>query len=148
MCYNMKITVNKLNLDTSIKEIIRLSEKYYFDLTPFMNYSIKDFFDFVSNEIEYDHAEQKKGDVFRRPKITLEQKKGDCDCKTILILGFLKLKGYERGFSLVSDRQDKRLHHVFPFVIINGVKQDLDATYKNSPLNGNYKFTHRKDFRL
>lgn len=145
----MKVTVSKMNLENSLNEIIRLSEKYYSDVLPFGSYSIEKFFNFVSNDIAYDKDEQKTGDILRRPIITLQQGKGDCDCKTILILAFLKMKNIERGFSLVSDRSDKTVHHIFPFAIINGEVIDLDATYSNAQLNGkSKKYTYRRNYLI
>lgn len=123
--------VNLESYKQTIKEIFRLSRKYFMDLLEFTYegkvlhcLSPKEFFDYIQNK---EYVKDPQGIEFvNRPKISLlhagSKHPFDCDDRTVLCLSYLMLVNeVERIFGrspkyeyrvLVVGRQDKP-HHVY-----------------------------------
>jgi len=128
--YN-KATFYYHSLDATLQTVERLSKEYFTDMMPFINYSLDSFFKFVSQNIQYvpdpDGLER-----VCRPGVTLKAGFGDCDDKTVLCLAFFLLKKISCGYSIISNSPNKSYHHIFPFILIQNIKFDYDATYPDN----------------
>ncbi|MGD9581806.1 MAG: transglutaminase-like domain-containing protein [Vampirovibrionia bacterium] len=141
----MKVTIKQNSLNDTLKEVERLSTKYSSDIGNLKNFTLKEFFKFVSCNIRY-QKDPKDYQVIMRPKITLEKGFGDCDDKTVLCLAYFIENKISCGYSVVSQRIDKELHHIFPIFKLNGKLYDFDATYPNNLfLKEQTGFTKRVD---
>jgi len=128
----MELKKNRLNYKDTVKKILEFSEKYDTDLISFINYSLKDFFNFVS-KLEY-KEDPKNNEFLSRPKYLLEKDfpHRDCDDKTLLICSFLNLKKLPK-IILISGRN--KPEHIFPATKIKNTHYYLDATYNDSKFN-------------
>jgi len=137
------------NLEQTLKEVERLSSAYYKDMSKFYENSIYEVFDYISKSVRY-VKDPKNTELVMRPGLTLKRMSGDCDDKTVLFLAWLKLKKIPRGYSIVSDSDDKNYHHIFPFCYnkFSGMIVDLDATYPKNKIANSKKWSKRKNFFL
>jgi len=116
---------------------------YTEDVEDYLPLSVQQMFDFV-RKIPY-VPDPKHNEKVARPKYTIRDG-GDCDDKTVLFLAWLKAKGYDGGFSIVSQKWS--FSHIFPFVTIDGKNIDLDATYEDGVIGKSMQWTRRKDFHM
>lgn len=131
-------------IEDTLSAVERLSSAYMTDLEPYKNYSLPEFFAFVC-KIPYE--EDPPGIEFvMRPNALLARNKGDCDDKTTFFLAWAKLRKIPCGFSIVSSKLLKGYHHIFPFIVLDGIKIDCDATYSDGVLGRKRVFAWRKDF--
>ncbi len=138
----MKIQFKNFTVERACDEILRLGNTYYKDLDNFKNWSVEQFFRFIADDIQY--IKDPTGiELICRPAITLIRRAGDCDDKTVLMVSFLKLKNIQHGISVVGS--DNHFSHVFPFMIIEGKKIDLDATYSGAVYGSYKKWVLRRD---
>jgi transglutaminase-like putative cysteine protease len=129
------------NLDTKDqtgREMYRLIDQYSGDIhsihvkgVPLSRLNLFDFFDFVRN-IPY-RKDIKGIEVVSRPAKIIDSKNVGMDCKkkSILISAYLKHRGIPFRLIASSKRPDKRIHHVFPQMKIDGKWLNMDATYKD-----------------
>lgn len=129
------------NLDTKDqtgKEMYRLIEQYSGDIDhirvkgkPLSSLNLFDYFNYVKN-IPY-RKDVKGIEVVSRPSKIIDNKNVGMDCKkkSILISAYLKNRGIPFRLIASSKRPDKRIHHVFPQMKIDGKWLNMDATYKD-----------------
>ena len=129
------------NLDTKDqtgKEMYRLIEQYSGDIDhitvkgkPLSSLNLFEYFNYVKN-IPY-RKDIKGIEVVSRPGKIIDNKNVGMDCKkkSILISAYLKNRGIPFRLIASSKRPDKRIHHVFPQMKIDGKWLNMDATYKD-----------------
>ena len=144
----MNLTIkDKHSLGDTRDAVVRLASQYSTDLEPFKDMSLSDFFSFVSTKIDY--QEDPKGIEFvMRPNVLLSRGKGDCDDKTTFFLAWCILKNIPCGYAIVGNKLFKPVHHIFPFIILNGKRVDCDATYKTGVLGKTKVWAKRTDRRV
>lgn len=137
----MKITRSiLLDKKQTAKDMYRLVNRYYKDLDifylrsgkkliPISKLSFKKFYNMVKH-LPY-RKDIKPIEVTSRPYYLLAFPKVGIDCKkkAILIASYLKKNNMPYRFIASSKKKDKRIHHVFPQVFLNGVWYNADATY-------------------
>lgn len=129
--------INLNGKDDSVAEIRRLSQEYAGDLSAVKiggidadKMSLADFYDYVKN-IPY-RRDIAPREIVARPAILLKHGKKtglDCKKKCTLILSWAKQRGVPARIITSSRRPDKRHHHVFPQLYIDGKWINVDATY-------------------
>lgn len=95
------------------------------------NLNIKEFFDFV-RRIPY-RMDNSPIEVISRPShiIALKGEGMDCKKKAILIGCYLKCNNIPYRFIASSNKPNKKIHHIFPQVLLGGEWKNLDATYEH-----------------
>jgi len=143
----MRVSVEPLkDKEQTAEEIKKLVENYYGDLDlitiqakdgrnmKLSALSLPQFFNFV-RRIPYrrDPSRPVAREVISRPYYLVKYKNlgGDCKKKTLLIGSFLKRNSIPFRFIGSSQRKDKKVHHIFPQAWIDGIWQNVDATYNN-----------------
>lgn len=119
-----------------------LVEKFFRDLdkfyvkkngktVPVKELTIKEFHNLVRT-LPY-RQDFKPIEVVARPKHLFKHRSLGLDCKKkgILIGSFLKLNHIPYRFVGSSNRQTRRIHHVFPQAFISGKWRNVDATYNH-----------------
>lgn len=98
-------------------------------LVPLTHLSILEMFDVV-RKIPY-RRDIKNIEVVARPlKIIASSPAGmDCKKKSILMSSFCRENNIPFRLIASSKRPDKRVHHVFPQALLNGMYKNIDATY-------------------
>lgn len=122
--------------DQTGKEMYRLIDQYSGDIdyilvngTPLSSLNLFDYFDVVKR-IPYRRDIQGIEVVSRPAKIFNNKSVGmDCKKKSILISAYLKRRGIPFRLVASSKRPDRRIHHVFPQMKIDGKWHNMDATY-------------------
>jgi hypothetical protein len=122
--------INNYRLETfdkTVLKIIEFSKNYKNDLIDFKETPFYDFYLFIKN-LPY-RADPKNIETLSRPALTLNKNYSprDCDDKTILICAFCELK--KIPYKIVVTGKNKKFHHVFPQVFLNGNWIIADATY-------------------
>ena len=114
--------------------MLRLIETYWEDVIFFKSHTLLDFFNLVKN-LKY-IPDAKGIEIIHRPKHTLKRnvKYRDCDDKSILLGSFLYMKKIPFRIVAVSNKPDKKIHHVLLQAIIKGQKVILDATYPRNKI--------------
>jgi hypothetical protein len=134
-----KKTVNKINY---------IVNKYFRDIClfnkmgiPLDKLTLKNYYSFIKN-IPY-RRDQKPVEILLRPKYLLVGKDIGLDCKkkSILMASFCKAKKIQYRFVCVSQRPDKRLHHIFTQVNIGKGWKNADATYSDNKLFQDKQYT-------
>ena len=119
-------------------EMYRLIDQYSGDIDriqvngkPLSSLNMFQYFDFVKN-IPY-RKDIKAIEVIGRPEKIVQNRKSGMDCKkkSILISSYLKQRNIPFRLIASSKREDKRIHHVFPQMCIDGKWYNMDATYKH-----------------
>jgi hypothetical protein len=96
---------------------------------PINDLSLKDYFNYVKN-IPYRQDRNPLEIVVRPYYILKHQNLGmDCKKKAILIGSYCKLNNIPFRFIGSSKRSDKKVHHIFPQILLNGEWKNFDATY-------------------
>ena len=129
-------------------EMVRLVKTYCKDIGNRAKWPIVRFFDFVRN-LEY-RADPFNNETISRPALLLQDNwpARDCDDKSILLASWCQCNGVPWKFVAKSDRQDRRLHHVYVMACFNGKWKTLDATYKKCQFGAELnpeKTTRKKD---
>lgn len=100
------------------------------------NLSLEQFFTFVK-KIPYKRDDEPI-EVIARPRRIIEMylagKGKDCKKAAILIGSFLSLNGFKWRLATVSTRADKKIHHIFPQMLLNDTWVNVDATYPSMKL--------------
>jgi len=129
------------NLDTKDRtgrEMYRLIDQYSGDIDfihvkgkPLSSFNLFEYFDYVKN-IPY-RKDIKGIEVVSRPAKIINNKDVGMDCKkkSILISAYLKSRNIPFRLIASSKRPDKRIHHVFPQMKIDGKWLNMDATYSD-----------------
>lgn len=124
--------------DQTGQEMYRLIDQYSGDIDfimvrgiPLSSFNLFDFFNFVKN-IPY-RKDISGIEVVSRPAKIIDKKNVGMDCKkkSILISSYLKQRGIPFRLIASSKRPDKRIHHVFPQMKIDGKWMNMDATYSD-----------------
>lgn len=119
-------------------QMYRLIDQYSGDIDrikingkPLSSLNMFQYFDFVKN-IPY-RKDIKAIEVVGRPEKIIQSRKSGMDCKkkSILISSYLKQRNIPFRLIASSKREDKRIHHVFPQMCVNGVWYNMDATYNH-----------------
>ena len=156
----MKVTFEKNNLSGNqatihtLRKMRVLVNKYkkhpaFFQISPKIFFEIdgrdferlfKKIYDFVLNTIRY-QKDVFNIEVIKSPIRTLEQRFGDCDDMSILIMALGEFLGYQSRGVLVSNRKDRKFHHVFAQLRGSEIWYTLDPvekvfTNKKIPLPG------------
>jgi len=100
-------------------------------LIPLSDLTLRQFFTYV-RKIPY-RRDTKPVEVISRPRYILQYQGLGMDCKkkAILVGAWAKVNGTPWRLIASSTRGDKRVHHVFPQVKLNGRWRNVDATYKH-----------------
>lgn len=121
-----------------IKDLI---DKYYTDLdicflsgVPLSELSLPQYFNFVKN-IPY-RRDKQPIEIIARPYHCIKYRDLGLDCKkkSILMGAFAKVNRIPYRFIGSSRRPDKKVHHIFPQVKIEGVWRNIDATYPQNKI--------------
>lgn len=129
------------NKEQTAKTMHALVNKFCKDLTQFNvntesgvktlnNLTMKEFFDFV-RKIPY-RMDNSPIEVISRPAhiIKLRGSGMDCKKKAVLIGSYLKCNNIPYRFIASSNKPNKKIHHIFPQVLLGGEWKNLDATYE------------------
>lgn len=137
----MKLTAKSLkNKDQTGKEMNRLIDQYSGDLhyiyvringklVPFSSLTLMEAFDIV-RRIPY-RKDTKPIEVVSRPNSILRNSRIGMDCKkkAILMAAYLKERGIPYRLIASSKKPNRKIHHVFPQMIVAGKPLNMDATY-------------------
>lgn len=129
----------------TLRQVERLATQYKNDVLIFKDLKPKEFFYLVSTKIMYE-PDPPGIERVCRPDITLKLRSGDCDDKTVLCLAYFLVNKIPCGYSIVSQKSNKKFHHIFPFIVVDNKIIDFDATYKKNKPYVTQKWTNRKDF--
>jgi len=142
----MKVSVYPKTANYVIGRLQDLIYDYYTDMEKYKHYSILEMFDFIRT-IPYE-PDPPGDELIMRPSILLKRGRGDCDDKTIMGCSYFKCKDIPTGFSLVSDRPEKPVHHIFTIFQNYGKWYDFDATYPHNVFLENRQWFNRINFLL
>jgi hypothetical protein len=121
----------KKDYKTLLEKIEFLSKEYYQDIKDY-DKPFTEFFNFIK-DIPY-KPDPPGDELVMRPLRLFERNAGDCDDKTVAFMSYFIYHNLTTGFSLVSQSDKRNYHHIFCFVVVDGQKLDIDATYsKNRP---------------
>lgn len=119
--------------DQSARSINRFSNNWQ-DLGSYLNLSLSDFFNRVKN-IRF-KLDPKFKEITSRPRNLINPRLFpgmDCKKKAVLVQSWLKSRGIPTRLIGVSERPDKKIHHIFPQAKLEtnqGNKWlNVDATY-------------------
>lgn len=109
--------------------------------TPAANLCLKDFFQYVRT-IPY-RRDPRPREIIARPKHLLKYRESGLDCKkkAILMGTWATVNNIPFRFVATSKTPDKRIHHVFPQLLISGRFIDTDATYPTNRINAKKQYT-------
>jgi hypothetical protein len=141
--------IKEHTLKQTLNEIERLVYSYFTDAISLKELNIYQMFDYVANDIDY--VKDPEGtELVMRPAYTIKRHAGDCDDKTILFLSWLKLNKFPAGYSIVSDKDNKPYHHIFPFTYNKSTNKiiDLDATYPKNKIGVSKYWKKRLNYYL
>lgn len=126
----MKIGVENLTDRVQSGRAIYKASKKFTDLGEYLDTTLSEFYNFVrSIPYKQDHF---YAEVVSRPKYALDRKKFpgiDCKKKAVLIGAWLNAHGIPWRAVAVSEKPDKKIHHVFVQAKIKGKYRNIDATY-------------------
>lgn len=138
----------------TVNRMFAIAREYASDLAPFADYSIYDFYNLV-RALPY-RADPEGVETIIRPKYTVRADWPlwrDCDDKTILIVAFAFMKGYETRLACVGTRdyihkagggwKPAGPHHVYPEIKIAGDWIPFDATYNDRCILGGRLYNER-----
>lgn len=137
----MQTILEGVSVKRSIRLMRMLTNDHRRDVLPYQNYSLERFFTLVKN-LPYDAHEYKRGEILKRPRITLKEG-GDCDDKAIAMAAFLatfpsKMPCAFQQFFITADFGAGEAH------VFNGLLCSrhqwfyIDATYKKNKINTVY----------
>lgn len=137
------MNVNKQNLfskDQTAQKMHWLVESFYTDLNsifvpyqgkdiPLSKLPIETFFN-ICKDIKY-KIDEKPIELLMRPYYAIEARKKGLDCKkkAVLMASFAKANNIPYRFIASSIKKNKRKHHVFTQLQINGEWINFDCTY-------------------
>lgn len=115
------------DLDSAVVSGISLSG----DSVPLSSLPLSDYFNFV-RKIPY-RRDVKPIEVIARPKhiLTYRNLGMDCKKKAILMGSYFQSHGIPYRFIGSSQREDRKVHHIFPQIKQNGKWLNADATYSD-----------------
>lgn len=140
--------IESTSVDKTISAMKEMVENFYLDLTPFADWDLERFFEYVKN-LPYKMEEKDLGlQVLQRPIFSLKRISPYVACanKAILMASFLKLKGYPYGFVVSSDDPRKNYGHVFNWTKLGTKLVIVDATYPHNVIFREKKYAKRKVF--
>ena len=142
-------------VDDTVNNIIFLIKKHSGDdiLKYFDNKSLKDIFDFISKDVRYlsdpmnvKFLEGGNIELLRSPEKTMYELAGDCDDKSILSGALFERFKIPYRISVMSNKKNKRFHHVYPEVNINGNWKTFDPTYDTNIMFQEKPFTRKRTY--
>lgn len=138
----------------TVKKIRYIIDKYYTDLrdfflkkngiiTPLTRLSIIQFYDFTK-AIPY-RRDQKPIEIVIRPFYLLSNKGIGLDCKkkTTLCGSYCKCNNLKFRLIGSSQRPDKKIHHIYPEICLNGQWYSMDATYSHNDFGQDKPYTEK-----
>lgn len=129
----MKVNRYEKTLSNIAAYVEILIKRYAGDLKSCKNVGLYQFFRFVADDIKY-VPDPKGNELILRPGLIVKRGSGDCDDKTVLLGAYLYMKRIPFGYSLVSNSTVRNYHHIFPFIIHQGKRLDVDATYEGAEI--------------
>jgi hypothetical protein len=149
----MQITVETLtDKKQTVKKLNYLIDRYYRDMqniflkrngktVSIIDISPGQFFDFIK-AIPY-HRDEKPIEILVRPGILLRFRNIGMDCKkkSILCGSYFRNKKIKFRFLGISQRADRKIHHIFPQVKKNGTWINYDCTYPDNKIGEHKQFT-------
>lgn len=127
----MRIGIEELTDRIQSGKAIYKSARYYMDLGEYLDSTLVHFYNFV-RKIPY--KMDGLNELVARPKYLLDKNKFpglDCKKKATLIGAWLNAHGIKWRAVAVSERPDKKIHHVFVQALINKRWRNIDATYEH-----------------
>jgi hypothetical protein len=131
----LKAEIKELQSRAQTGRSIYRSAKYFKDLGIHLDDSLQQFFNHV-RAIPY-KEDGLSAEVVSRPKYLLGNNfpEGiDCKKKAVLIGSWLNAHNIPWRLVAVSERKDKKIHHVFNQAQIQGEWKNIDATYPSYKL--------------
>jgi transglutaminase-like putative cysteine protease len=103
--------------------------RYYTDMVPYAGLSLLDVYDKIKN-LPY-RPDPDGVETLMRPQYTMNMQGygGDCDCKSIALASYAKLKNIPYRFVAIRRPNKKRLHHVATELYIQDRWIFADPTY-------------------
>lgn len=148
---------NYEGVDDTIKNVFKLILKNSNNkkLSYFDNKSLKDIFDFISKDVRYitdpldvKYLEGGNIELLRSPQTTMTELLGDCDDKAILFGSLLNRFNIPFRLAVMSNKQNKKYHHIYPEALINNKWKTLDATYNNNKIFEEKPFTAKQVYEF
>jgi|WetSurMetagenome_2_1015567.scaffolds.fasta_scaffold182276_2 hypothetical protein len=142
-----------VSVDDTVKNIISLIKRSSDCkcLDYFKGKTLQEIFDFISKEIKYvpDPMEVRWLDggnieLLRSPKYTLYEAAGDCDDKHILAGAIFYSQKIPVRIVIMSNKPEKKFHHVYIEIYVNGEWKPFDATYPENKLFDTKFFTKKR----
>ncbi len=120
----MYYLINKYNNDLD-KIYVRKNGQY----RPVSSLTLQEYFNII-RRIPY-RRDKKPIEVVARPKHIFKHRNLGMDCKkkAVMISSYLKNNGIPYRLASSSKKINKRIHHVFPQMYLNGEWMNVDATY-------------------
>lgn len=124
----MKLGVQKLTSRVQTGRQIYKMAKFYRDLGSKLETTLSSFFNYVKS-IPYSEDDL-TAEVVARPKYLMKNFSSlDCKKKAVLMGAWFEAHGVPWRLLAISERPDKKIHHVFPQAKIEGEWRTADATY-------------------
>jgi len=122
-------------------EMYRLVDQTAADINGLSKIPLCDYFDLIKN-IPY-RRDIKPREIIARPRHLLKFRNAGLDCKkkSILLASWAKQNKIPFRFVATSKRKDRRVHHVFPQILLSGQYINVDATYPHNRINENKPVT-------
>jgi len=116
-------------------EMYNLVDRTAADINGLSKVPLCDYFNLIKN-IPY-RRDIKPREIIARPKHLFKFKNAGLDCKkkSLLIAAWAKQNKIPFRFVATSRRPDKRVHHVFPQILLSGQYINVDATYPYNRIN-------------
>lgn len=135
--------------DKTVIDIANLVLKFSSDIGELANKGLHDYYDYVKS-MPY-RRDPSGVEVVPRPKYIIKYGFGigrDCKKQSIMMSSWAHENGIPYKLSVVSGRPDKKPHHIFVCVKIDGHWIDVDATYPNYKIGNNKSYTYRKNYEV
>jgi len=142
-------------VDDTVNYAIAIIKKHSGDdiLKYFDNKKLSEIFDFISKDVRYltDPMKVKYLDggsieLLRSPEKTMYELAGDCDDKAILAGSLFQRYNIPYRMAVISNKENKKFHHIFPEVKLNNKWKTFDATYEWNKMFENKPFTKKEVF--
>lgn len=121
------------NRDQSGAAIYRQAKNFK-DLGDGLDTTLREWFNFVKS-IPY-KVNPPGFEIVKRPSFVLKNLEVPIDCKqkAVLMGAWFNAHGIPWRLAAVSERKDRKIHHVFPQARIEGKWKNVDATYNEFKL--------------
>jgi hypothetical protein len=106
----------------------------------------KNYYDYIRS-IPF-RLDEKPVELVGRPLRLIELDNADCKKKSIFIGSYAERNRIPYRFCVVSQRRDRRFHHIYPELFVMGAYTSFDATYPYYFIGMNKKYTAKEVFTL